>query len=150
MALEIVQQCEVPDVIVIPGGNLGNVSALGAGFDMMRELGIVTKAPRIVVAGGARQPALPRLQEQLGVRPVAARPGRWPPDPNRQPDVGPKEQEIRTLRRATTASSERATEAELADASAAADLTDMFNCPHTGVALAVLWPRLVARRCALR
>jgi len=34
IAVEIVQQFgwEVPDVIVIPGGNLGNVSALGKGF----------------------------------------------------------------------------------------------------------------------
>ncbi|MGZ3407606.1 MAG: threonine synthase, partial [Polyangia bacterium] len=33
---------------------------------------------------------------------------------------------------------EQATEAELADAAARADRTGMFNCPHTGVALAVL------------
>ena len=33
---------------------------------------------------------------------------------------------------------EQATEAELADAAAQADLTGMFNCPHTGVALAAL------------
>src|SRR4051812_47672039 len=56
VAVEIVQQFDwtVPDVVVIPGGNLGNVSALGAGFDMMRELGLITKAPRIVVAQAAR------------------------------------------------------------------------------------------------
>ena len=39
-----------PDTIVIPGGNLGNVSALGAGFDLMIQLGLITKRPRIVVA----------------------------------------------------------------------------------------------------
>ena len=33
---------------------------------------------------------------------------------------------------------EQATEAELAEASAEADLTGMYCCPHTGVALAVL------------
>ena len=33
---------------------------------------------------------------------------------------------------------EQASEEELADASARADRTGMFNCPHTGVALAVL------------
>ena len=33
---------------------------------------------------------------------------------------------------------EQASEAELADAAARADRTGMFNCPHTGVALAVL------------
>jgi threonine synthase len=38
---------------------------------------------------------------------------------------------------------EQASEAELADAAARADLTGMFNDPHTGVALAVL-EKLVA------
>ena len=42
IAIEIVQQFdwEVPDWVVIPGGNLGNVSALGAGFLMLYELGL--------------------------------------------------------------------------------------------------------------
>src|SRR5688572_31984805 len=37
LSMEIVQQFdwEVPDVVVIPGGNRGNVSALAAGFQMM-------------------------------------------------------------------------------------------------------------------
>ena len=39
---------------------------------------------------------------------------------------------------------EQATEAELADAAARADRTGLFNCPHTGVALAAL-EKLVAR-----
>ena len=39
---------------------------------------------------------------------------------------------------------EQATEDELADATARADLTGMYACPHTGVALAVLF-KLVAR-----
>ena len=39
---------------------------------------------------------------------------------------------------------EQATEGELADAAARADRTGMFNCPHTGVALAAL-EKLVAR-----
>ena len=39
---------------------------------------------------------------------------------------------------------EQASEAELADASARADRTGMFTCPHTGVALAAL-EKLIAR-----
>ena len=42
------------DLIIIPGGNLGNVSALGKGLLMMRDLGLVTKLPRIVVAQAER------------------------------------------------------------------------------------------------
>src|SRR4029453_5301390 len=37
LSIEIVQQFdwEVPDVVVLPGGNLGNVSAIAAGFDLI-------------------------------------------------------------------------------------------------------------------
>jgi threonine synthase len=52
ISVELVQQFEweVPDVVIIPGGNLGNVSALGNGFKMMLELGLIKKKPRIVLA----------------------------------------------------------------------------------------------------
>src|ERR1043165_1686267 len=42
---EVVQQFDwaVPDVVILPGGNLGNVSAIGAGFEMMIELGLISK-----------------------------------------------------------------------------------------------------------
>ena len=52
IAIEIVQQFdwEVPDWVILPGGNLGNVSAIGKGFLMMQELGLISKLPRICVA----------------------------------------------------------------------------------------------------
>ena len=52
MAIEIVQQFnwEVPDWIIIPVGNLGNVSAIGKGFLMMKELGLIGRLPRIACA----------------------------------------------------------------------------------------------------
>src|SRR4029077_6924670 len=55
VAIELVQQLgwEVPDWIVIPGGNLGNVSALGAGLEMLLALGVIDKRPRICVAQAA-------------------------------------------------------------------------------------------------
>jgi len=55
VAIELVQQLDwqVPDWVVIPGGNLGNVSALGAGFEMLLALGLVDKRPRICVAQAA-------------------------------------------------------------------------------------------------
>jgi threonine synthase len=39
----------VPDHIVVPGGNLGNSSALGKGFREMKELGLVARVPHISV-----------------------------------------------------------------------------------------------------
>ena len=56
VGIEIVQQFdwEAPEVIIIPGGNLGNVSALGKGLLLMKDLGLITKLPRIVVAQAER------------------------------------------------------------------------------------------------
>ncbi len=39
----------VPDHLIVPGGNLGNSSALGKGFRELRELGVVARMPRISV-----------------------------------------------------------------------------------------------------
>ena len=43
----------VPDHLIVPGGNLGNSSALGKGFREMRELGLVARMPRISVIQAA-------------------------------------------------------------------------------------------------
>src|SRR6185436_10765601 len=77
VAIEIVQQWdwEVPDVIIIPGGNLGNVSALGACFDMMEAVGMTVKRPRIVVAQAAAANPLFRAYHNNWVfEPVQAQP----------------------------------------------------------------------------
>jgi threonine synthase len=49
IGFEILQQLnwEVPDWIVIPAGNLGNTSAIGKGMFELKELGIISKLPRI-------------------------------------------------------------------------------------------------------
>jgi threonine synthase len=39
----------VPDHLIVPGGNLGNSSALGKGFRELKELGLVARMPRISV-----------------------------------------------------------------------------------------------------
>jgi threonine synthase len=43
----------VPDHLIVPGGNLGNSSALGKGFREMHELGLVARLPRISVIQAA-------------------------------------------------------------------------------------------------
>jgi threonine synthase len=144
VAIEIVQQWDwqVPDVIVIPGGNLGNVSALGAGFDMMRAVGVVAKRPRIVVAQAARaNPLYQAYQRNWAFEPVQAQSTLASAIQIGNPVSIRKA--IRTLQ-AYDGIVEQATETELADAAARADRTGMFNCPHTGVALAVL-EKLAAR-----
>jgi threonine synthase len=50
-ALEIAEALDwnVPDHLIVPGGNLGNSSALGKGFREMYELGLVARMPHISV-----------------------------------------------------------------------------------------------------
>ena len=43
----------VPDHLIVPGGNLGNSSALGKGFKELHELGLVARMPRISVIQAA-------------------------------------------------------------------------------------------------
>jgi threonine synthase len=51
VAFEILQQCEwqVPDHVVVPGGNMGNSSALGKGFDELLRLGLIDRLPKLSV-----------------------------------------------------------------------------------------------------
>ena len=57
VAIEMMAQCgwQVPDQVVVPGGNLGNSSALGKGFDEMLAAGLIDRLPKtnIIQAEGA-------------------------------------------------------------------------------------------------
>ncbi|HUI40396.1 MAG TPA: threonine synthase [Terriglobia bacterium] len=55
LAAELLEQRDwsSPDYIVVPGGNLGNTSAIGKGLHELAELGLVAKTPRMVVVQAA-------------------------------------------------------------------------------------------------
>ncbi|SRR5581483_2054100 len=55
IVFEILQQrrWKVPDWIVLPGGNLGNVSAFGKGLKELLDLGLIDRMPRIAVIQAA-------------------------------------------------------------------------------------------------
>jgi threonine synthase len=139
VGIEIVQQFdwEMPDWIVIPGGNLGNVSALAKGLDMMIELGLVSRRPRILCAQA--QSANPLyLSYRRGFEvfePIAARPTLASAIQIGNPVS--VEKAIDALKRYDGVV-EQASEEELVEAAMHADRTGLFNCPHTGVALAAL------------
>jgi threonine synthase len=139
VGIEIVQQFdwESPDVIIIPGGNLGNVSALGKGLLMMRDLGLIQKLPRIVVAQAQNANPLYRafLRNFESFEPMQAQKTLASAIQIGNPVSYVKA--VRTLQQ-FNGIVEQASEEELADAAALADMTGMFTCPHTGVALAVL------------
>ena len=50
IAYEIVQQFdwEVPEWVLVPGGNLGNISAIYKGFKEMFDMGLIDSIPRLV------------------------------------------------------------------------------------------------------
>ena len=51
VAFEVMAQCgwKVPDHVVVPGGNLGNSSALGKGFEEMLALKLIDHLPKLSV-----------------------------------------------------------------------------------------------------
>jgi threonine synthase len=59
---------EVPDWIVVPGGNLGNVSAFGKAFIELTELGLVKRLPRLAVINAAGANTFFQLHEHAGLR----------------------------------------------------------------------------------
>jgi threonine synthase len=139
VAVELCQQLgwQAPDWIVIPGGNLGNASALGRGLELLHQLGLISQKPRIAVAQSSKANPLYRAFK------------------TRFKDLSAIKAETTlasaiqigdpvSIRRAVKVLSafdgvvEQATETELANAAAAADREGTFACPQTGVALASL------------
>ena len=139
VGLEIAQQLDwsMPDWIVIPGGNLGNVSALAKGLDMMFELGLISKRPRICVGQAeAANPLYLAYQKDFEVfEPIAARSTVASAIQIGNPVSYQKA--VDALRRYGGVV-EEATESEIMEECARADRTGLFNCPHTGVALVAL------------
>lgn len=152
ISIEIVQQFDwaVPDWVLVPGGNLGNVSAIAKGFLQMQELGLIDRLPRLVCCQAARANPLylayqraktaGRRMTEDDFEPIVAEPTLA--SAIQIGDPVSRSKAIAALGR-FDGIVEQASEAELADAVARADRTGMFNCPHTGVALACL-EKLVA------
>jgi threonine synthase len=139
VGIEIVQQFDwqVPDWIIIPGGNLGNVAALGAGFDMMYELGVISKRPRICLAQAQKANPLYRAYKEGWDSFEAITAGATEASAIRIGNPVSVHRAIRALQ-AFDGVVEQASESELAEASASADRAGSYTCPHTGVALAAL------------
>jgi threonine synthase len=145
VGIEIVQQFDwqVPDWIVIPVGNLGNVTALGKGLLMMRELGLIDKLPRLVAAQAERanpfylsyQTGFAHFEQVKAQQTLAS-----------AIQIGNPvsyERAVKVMQQ-FDGIVEQASEHELADAAARADRAGLYACPHTGVAMAALF-KLVER-----
>ena len=134
----------VPDWIVLPGGNLGNVSAFGKGLREMQTLGMIDKLPRLAViqAEGASP-----FYEYMETRGAAAFRAQSHPETLAtaikigDPVSWPKAQlEIET----TNGAVERVTEQEIADAKAIIGQCGIGCEPASAATLAGV-KKLVAR-----
>lgn len=138
-AVELCQQLEwsCPEWIVVPGGNLGNASALGQGLDLMLKLGVIDRRPRIAVAQASAANPLYRAYRTgfAETAPIAAAPTQA--SAIRIGNPVSMRRAIQVLRDFDGVV-EEATESELANAAARADREGAFACPQTGVAVAAL------------
>jgi threonine synthase len=140
VGIEIVQQFDwaVPDWIVIPVGNLGNISALGKGLLLMKELGLIDKLPRLVAAQAAKANPLYQSYQNGFREKVVVQAQKTLASAIQIGDPVSYEKAVHTLQQ-FDGIVEEASEHDLANAAAQADRTGMYTCPHTGVALAVLF-----------
>lgn len=77
LAFEVMEQLdwESPDHIIVPGGNLGNSSAIGKGLLEMRDLGLISRLPKLSVIQAEGANALVRtIREADGKRLVSLAP----------------------------------------------------------------------------
>jgi len=68
LAMELLEQLEwqVPDHIIVPGGNLGNSSAIGKALLEMGELGLISRLPKLSVIQAEGANALVRTLREAG------------------------------------------------------------------------------------
>jgi threonine synthase len=70
-AIELLEQLnwQPPDHIIVPGGNLGNSSALGKALVEMKELGLISRLPKLsVIQAEGANPFVRSIREDGGAR----------------------------------------------------------------------------------
>ena len=87
VAFELLEQCgwKVPDHVVVPGGNMGNSSALGKGFREMLDLGLIDRLPKLSIVQAEGAAPLARLfasMNRKGIANAAEIPERLEPEQN--------------------------------------------------------------------
>jgi threonine synthase len=139
IAVEICQQLgwQAPDFIVVPGGNLGNVTAIGKGLRLLRDLGLFgqQRPPRLVVAQAAAAAPL-HAAFHNGWQFQAVTAAATQASAIRIGDPVNVRKAIDVLREFDGLVG-AASEDELSEAAVLGDRHGLYADPHTGVALAV-------------
>lgn len=128
---------QVPDWVAIPGGNLGNVSALARGFTTLRDAGLIDRLPRLLCAQVDQANPLFRSfkANYAPLAPVVA--GHTQASAIRIGNPVSFAKAVDALR-ISNGVVESVSEAELSEAGRQADLSGLYVCPHTAVALAAV------------
>jgi threonine synthase len=74
VAFEIMEQLDwnVPDHVIVPGGNLANSSALGKGLLELQQLGLIRRLPKVsVIQAAGANPLVRSMRENGGERLIA-------------------------------------------------------------------------------
>ncbi len=73
VAFELMEQCrwKVPDHVVVPGGNMGNSTALGKGFQELLEIGLIERLPKLSVIQAEGAAPVARLFATLDLKQTA-------------------------------------------------------------------------------
>jgi threonine synthase len=148
VALEIAEAAwlggRLPDVVCVPSGNLGNISALHLGFSIARAAGLIDRLPRLVACQvDAANPLYRLVTSSSGSPPSSMVAGETHASAIR---IGAPVSLPRALKAltATNGTVTSVSEEALLSASARADRLGLFVCPQTAAALAGV-EQLVAR-----
>ncbi len=137
VALDICRQLnwQPPDWVVLPSGNLGNGYAMYRGFRMLRELGLITRLPRLALAQAQHANPLYRAFKANAqqITPVSAKTTVASAIQIGNPVSAPR---AMLALAAMDGVVEQASEDDICHTAAMADRSGLYVCPHTAVALA--------------
>ncbi|MGH9750736.1 MAG: threonine synthase [Candidatus Polarisedimenticolia bacterium] len=137
IGFEMLQQLrwQVPDWVVVPVGNAGNISAIGKGFAELKELGVIDRVPRLLGAQAEAAAPLARACRDGYRERVRVTAGDTVASAIRIGDPVSYDKAVRAVR-ASSGLFESADEQEIMDAKALVDAGGIYVCPNSATAVA--------------
>src|ERR1017187_7625760 len=139
LALELLEQFDwqPPDHIIVPGGNLGNSSAIGKALLEMRDLGLISRLPKLSVIQAEGANALVRTLREAGGKRMISVPAETRATAIRIGNPASWKKAVHVLE-ATGGACEQVTEVEIAQAKAEIGAEGIGCEPASAVTLAGL------------
>ena len=136
---ELLEQLDwqVPDHIIVPGGNLGNSSAIGKALVEMRELGLISRLPKLSVIQAEGANALVRTLREAAGKQLISVPAETRATAIRIGNPASWKKAVHVLE-ATEGACEQVTEVEIAQAKAEIGAEGIGCEPASAVTLAGL------------